>query len=291
MGLSEIRGLAGIASGNRLIARHMGAIICLINQKGGCGKSSTTFHLAGAFANQGNSVLLVDADPQGSLSQGFLGPEHIESLQITETVTGAFDGSFDFCAHTQAIHRTEIPGISIVPANHNLTEFNVPHPERLGMQQFALAQFLDALPDHDLTLIDCPPNLYGCSWSALLAADYVIIPVPPEDFGAQGLRVVHQAIEQAQRLNPRLKLLGHLVTRLDRRLVVHRTYETRLRSLYSSSVLTTVIPEASAFKVALACRQPVGTFSPRSTAAKLTDQLSREIVDRMQGITREAAVA
>jgi chromosome partitioning protein len=265
--------------------------ICLINQKGGCGKSSTCFHLAGSFADQGYSVLLVDADPQGSLSQGFFGPEFIEFLPPWQTVTGAFDGSFEVQPHDQGIHTTALPRISIVPANHGLTEFNVPHPERLGMEQFALARFLDALPSFDLTLIDCPPNLYCCSWSALLAADYVLIPVPPEDFGAQGLRVVHQAIEHARQLNPRLELLGHLVTRFDRRLIVHRTYESRLRLLYGPSVLTTVLPEASAFKVSLACRRPVGTFSPRSTSARLTAELSREIVDRMQRNVKEAARA
>ena len=78
-----------------------------------------------------------------------------------------------------------------------------------------------------------------------------MIPVPPEDFATQGLRTVHQAIEQAQVLHPTLKLLGHLVIRADRRLLVHRTYESQLRELYGVSVLPTVIPEASAFKVAL----------------------------------------
>ena len=67
--------------------------ICLINQKGGCGKSSTCFHLAGHFAEQGMNVLLIDADPQGSLSQGFFGPTAIESLAPRETLAAIFDES------------------------------------------------------------------------------------------------------------------------------------------------------------------------------------------------------
>jgi chromosome partitioning protein len=105
--------------------------------------------------------------------------------------------------------------------------------------------------------------------------------VPPEDFGTQGLRAVHQAIEQAKALNPALRLLGHLVTRRDRRLVVHRSYEQRLRNLYGEMMLDTVIPEASAFKVALACRTPVEASSPRCSAAGLTRSLAREILDRV----------
>lgn len=272
----------------------LGSIICLINQKGGCGKSSTCFHLAGAFAQMGLKVLLIDADPQGSLSQGFFGSQLVETLEADETLAGAFDGSFIFQKPALAVRSTSWPAISIVPANQCLTQFNVPHPERLGLEQFALHEFLQSLPPFDITLIDCPPNLYGCSWSALLASDYVVIPVPPEDFGAQGLRVVHQAIENAQLLNPRLSLLGHIVTRFDRRLTVHRSYEQKLREIHGDSVLRTVIPEVSAFKVSLACRCPVGIYSPRTSAACLTSELGREILDHIHvanGYNTEAVTA
>jgi chromosome partitioning protein len=154
----------------------LGSIICFINQKGGCGKSSTCFHLAGAFAQMGLKILLIDADPQGSLSQGFFGPQLIETLETDETLAGAFDGSFTFQKPALAVRSTPWPAISIVPANQRLTPFNVPQPERLGLEQFALHEFLHSLPPFDITLIDCPPNLYGCSWSSLLASDYVVIP-------------------------------------------------------------------------------------------------------------------
>ena len=130
----------------------------------------------------------------------------------------------------------------------------------------------------DLILIDCPPNLYQCSWNALLASKFVVIPVPPEDFATQGLRTVHQAIEQAQLLQPALRLLGHLIIRSDSRLLVHRTYEQQLRTLYGTSVLTTVIPEASAFMVALSCRHPVNLYAPTSKAAQLTAILADELL-------------
>ena len=82
-------------------------------------------------------------------------------------------------------------------------------------------------------------------------------------------------------LNPSLRSLGHLVTRFDRRLVVHRTYEQRLREMYGDLTLDTVIPEAAAFKVAVSCRRPVEYQEPRSRAAQLTRQLAREILHRM----------
>lgn len=266
----------------------MATTICFINQKGGCGKSSTCFHLGGQFAADGYRVLLVDADPQGSLSQGFLGSEYVEYLDSDETLAACFSDRGLYVSLEQLVQPTGVPGLDIICANQSLASFNAPCPETTGLQQFTLGSLLGDV-EHDLILIDCPPNLYQCSWNAMLAADFVVIPIPPEDFGTQGLRAVHQAIDEAQRLNPRLRLLGHLVTRFDRRLIVHQQYQRKLRDLYGGSVFQTVIPEASAFKVALACRKPVAQFSPRSPASRLTSQLSREILDRIAEPTQMAA--
>ncbi len=255
--------------------------ICLINQKGGCGKSSTCFHLAGSYARKGKHVLLVDADPQGSLSQGFFGSAVTEMLPAAETLAAVFDEEMFLGSPEKLAVPTPFERISIVRANQTLARYNTPTPELAGLTQYALREFLEALTGYDLVLIDCPPNLYQCSWNAMLAADRVVIPVPPEDFGTQGLRVVHQAVMNARRLNPGLDLLGHVVTRYDVRLLVHRSYEKKLRGLYGEMMLDTVIPEASAFKVALACRQPVSFYSPASKAAELTDRLADELTERI----------
>jgi chromosome partitioning protein len=266
------------------------SVICFINQKGGCGKSSSCFHLAGTLAQAGNRVLLVDADPQGSLSQGFFGSQLVECLAPQETLAALFQQDFLFDP-TSLVVKTPFLNISMIRANQHLAQHNGPSPETTGLQQFALDSLLNRLDAFDIVLIDCPPNLYTCSWNGLLAADWVVIPVPPEDFGTQGLRAVHQAIENAQLLNHRLRLLGHLVTRHDKRLLIHRAYEQKLRSLYGESVFKTVIPEASAFKVALAGRQPVTYFSPRSKAGLLTSALACEIVDTIDETTENRNVA
>jgi chromosome partitioning protein len=257
--------------------------ICFINQKGGCGKSSSCLHLAGYFANIGLRVLAIDADPQGSLSQGFFGSEAIENLSARETLAAVFADDDVACANV-LVTSTRFERISVIRANAYLAQHNTPQPERAGMKQFAVASFLESLTCFDLILIDCPPNLYQCSWNAMLACNFVVIPVPPEDFATQGLRTVHQAIEQAQFLSPELHLLGHLVIRADSRLVVHRTFEQHLRRLYGANVLSTVIPEASAFKVALSCRQPVNHYAPMSRAAQLINRLGEELVNRVNEV-------
>src|SRR5579862_2096909 len=171
--------------------------ICFINQKGGCGKSSSCFHPAGHFAVRGLRVLVVDADPQGSLSQGFFGSAAVEQLLPRETLAAVF-AEDEIASPHLLVTPTLFERISVIRANAQLAKHNVPEPENAGMKQFALASFLETVPGFDLILVDCPPNLYLCSWNAMLASSFVVIPVPPEDFATQGLRTVHQAIEHAR---------------------------------------------------------------------------------------------
>lgn len=254
--------------------------LCLINQKGGVGKSSTCFHLAGAYAALGFRVLVIDVDPQGSVSQGFFGSEAVEDFGAEVTVAALFDEAWGFGDWSRLIHETSFNRIHACPANQELAQYNTPCPEDSGLSQFALREFVEEQVGFDIVLIDCPPNLYRCSWTAMIAADWVVIPVNPEDFGTQGLRAVHQAVENARVLNPNLRRLGHLVTRSDGRLLVHKAYERRLRKRYGDLVLQNILPELSAFKVAVAERTPVEFHDTRSRAARLTRNLCREILDR-----------
>lgn len=256
-------------------------VFAVINQKGGVGKSSSCFHLSGAYAAMGLRVLVIDADPQASITQGFFGSEAVEEMSIEQTVAALFDDRCAFHDRSSLVHETEFDRIHVCPSNQGLATFNHPTPEESGMRQYALGEFIESQVAYDVVLIDCPPNLYECTWAALVAADWVIIPVNPEDFGTQGLRAVHQAVENARVLNPRLRRLGHLVTRSDSRLLIHKFYEARLRKKYGNLVLTNFLSELSAFKVAVANRTPVQFHEPNGRAARLTRNLCREILDRI----------
>lgn len=256
-------------------------VFAVINQKGGVGKSSSCFHLSGAYAAMGLRVLVIDADPQASVTQGFFGSESVEAMSTEQTIAALFDEECAFVDHSTLVHATEFDRIHVCPSNQELAKFNHPTPEESGMQQYALVEFIESQVDYDVVLIDCPPNLYECTWASLVAADWVIIPVNPEDFGTQGLRAVHQAVENARVLNPKIRRLGHLVTRSDSRLLIHKFYETRLRKKYGNLVLNNFLSELSAFKVAVANRTPVQFHEPNGRAARLTRKLSREILDRI----------
>lgn len=228
----------------------------------------------------GFRVLVVDADPQASISQGFFGSEAIEGLPERSTIAPLFGDEFGFIDWRDLVEPTAFQGIDICRANQHLAKYNHPTPGDAGMGQFALREFIESQQGYDVVLIDCPPNLYRCTWSALIAADWVVIPVNPEDFGTQGLRAVHEAIENARVLSPTLRRLGHLVTRSDGRLLIHKFYERGLRKKYGNLVLDSFLSELAAFKMAVAERSPVEFHAPKSRAARLTRELSREILDR-----------
>src|SRR3954449_5241276 len=113
-----------------------------LNRKGGVGKTSSVFHLAGSFAGLlGKRVLVCDLDPQASLSQGYFGPVFVESLPKERTVAALFDDSFD-PAPEDLVYPTGFENISIVPASNELTDHNTPRPEESRYQD-ALRDFLD----------------------------------------------------------------------------------------------------------------------------------------------------
>jgi chromosome partitioning protein len=252
-----------------------------LNRKGGVGKTSSVFHFSGSFARAGHRCLVCDVDPQSSLTQGFFGPRFVEELPKSSTVAALFDDSFD-PDPDELIRPTAFENIWIVPASNHLNDHNTPRPEESGEQQSALRDFLSEVKDRfDVILIDCPPNLLLCSHAALLASDFVVVPVIPEDFSSQGLIYVQQAIDAAMTTrNPKLRLLGYVLTSYNRQLGIHKAYEKLLREQYEDLVFENVMPLVTAFKEAVARRRPIAEDKPKSAAAEAIDALCREILER-----------
>ena len=263
--------------------------VAMLNRKGGVGKSSCCQHLAGALASSGRNVLLVDMDPQASLTQGFFGPQATEAFAKAETLAALFDDDCD-PAPERLIRETPFERISIAPGSNFLDAYNVPEPQKAGALQTALRSFLkEVQAAYAVVLIDCPPNLHLCSWNALLAADFVMVPLQPEDFGAQGITHVQRAIDLAlAKYNPQLRLLGYLVTMVQKRLGVHTLYERQLRQLYGDDVFQTTVPMVKDFKEAVAARSPLAQYKGRGAAAKamqaVAEEMYRRVVDRRQRV-------
>lgn len=260
-------------------------VVTLLNQKGGVGKTSTCHHLAGALARMGRRVLLVDNDPQASLTQGIYGPEAAAGLDPDGTVVAAYRGLVATAG--QLARPTGVADVELVAGHPELAGFNV-HATSAGPAAAADAECLRELLDlsahggrWDVVLIDCPPNLQLCSLAALLASTALVVPVLPEDYGAQGLWPVSLFASTARSLNPALGRLAILVNKLDRRLSLHGLYERKVRECYPAEVLSTVIPNAVAYPEAIAHRLPVSHHDPRSRAAEAMATLAGELLGRL----------
>jgi chromosome partitioning protein len=256
-------------------------VITMLNQKGGVGKTSCTHHLGGTLATMGWRVLLLDDDPQSSLSQGFWGPDAVREVDPAETMAALYAGHRPF--PTQVIRPTGIAGIDLVPGSRACTPFNVPDPHWADPeQQGCIRAFLrDVADDYDVVLIDCPPNLHLCSWAALVASDHLIVPLQPEDYGAQGIIDVRDSVAMVRGgPNPGLSLLGYLLTMVAKE-SLHRAFEGVLRAALGDDVFAATVPRAAAYKEAIASRLPIAQYKPRGAPAKAIRAVADELIARV----------
>jgi chromosome partitioning protein len=256
--------------------------ITLLNQKGGVGKTSTCHHLAGTLAAAGQRILLIDNDPQSSLTQGLFGPQTTRDLDPAGTIAAAYSG---VAVPEQIVRRTEVGGIDLVPGSRHAMRFNIPEPWAADRDlQLGIRDVVEAVRDrYDLILIDCPPNLHLCSWAALVASDFVVVPLQPEDYGSQGIIDVQESVALVAELaNPGLSILGYLITMAQPRRSIHQMYEETLRAQYGDDVFATRVPHAAEFPEAIAYRKSIAQYKPRGAAARAIQALAAELVARIE---------
>src|SRR5262249_21270052 len=160
---------------------------------------------------------------------------------------------------------------------------NVPEPWAAGRDlQLGIREVVEHVRgSYDLVLIDCPPNLHLCSWAALVAADHLIVPLQPEDYGAQGIIDVQESVALVAELaNPGLDLLGYLTPMSNGRKSIHKMYEETLRAQYGADVFETRVPHAAEFPEAIAFRKPIAQYKPKGAAAKAIKALADELLAR-----------
>jgi chromosome partitioning protein len=265
-------------------------IITLLNLKGGVGKTSTTHHLAGSFAKAGMRCLVVDNDPQASLTMGLFGPEVTRAIDPEESVSALYSPGLSAIPEV-LIKPTGFDRISIIPGSESLTPYNITPASEWPRSERGLADLLEEVrDDYDVCLIDCPPNLHLCSWAALVASDYIIIPLQCEDYGSMGLGPVQRSVQAVQAgPNPALHNLGYLLTMYDKRLGIHSAYETMLRQMYGAAVFTAPFPLAKDYKEAVAARQPISHYKPKSAAAKAAKAVADELLHRVAMVEQARA--
>jgi len=257
-------------------------VISPCNRKGGVGKSSSVFHLGGYFAAQGLDVLLIDNEPQHSLTNGLIGPEATNSLDPRFTTAALFNP--EITATPQSlIRKTELKNIDLVCGSDALDQFNGPPEQQPIESQLVIKQFVDQVKhQYDFVLIDNPPNLQVCTYSSLAASNFTYCISKPQEYDVQGLVPVQNAIDTVLRTtNPTLRLAGYVLNMVNARRSLHKAYEELLRNTYGQKVFATTIPDWNDFAESLTARKPISLYKPRSPAAKVIEALAKELTGRI----------
>lgn len=252
----------------------MGKIICLANQKGGVGKTTTTINLAASLAVLEQKVLVIDADPQANATSGLgFDVKNVQS-SIYECIVNEVDAS-------KVTLETQVANLDIIPSHIDLVGaeiemLNLPNREKV------LRNSIEQLKDsYDFIFIDCSPSLGLITVNALTAADSVIIPVQCEYFALEGLGKLLNTIKIIQnRLNPNLAIEGFLLTMFDGRLNLSNQVYEEVKHHFQEMVFETVIQRNVKLSEAPSYGKPVVLYDASSKGAINHMNLAREILQR-----------
>jgi len=256
---------------------HKAAIIALCNQKGGVGKTTSTINLGAALVETGRDVLLVDFDPQGSLSIGLGVNPHMLDRSVYDLLIPRGTITAD-----QVIVHSDIAGLDILPANIDLSAAEVQLVSEVAREQTLTRVLAPLTKKYDIIMIDCAPSLGLLTINALTAAAYVIVPLECEFFALRGVALLTDTIAKVQeRLNADLIMLGVLPTMFDHRTLHAREVLERVVDAFGESVFHSVIRRTVKFPETTVAGEPITTYASGSSGAEAYRTLAREVLARL----------
>jgi chromosome partitioning protein len=247
--------------------------ICIANQKGGVGKTTTAINLSASLALSSKKTLIVDIDPQGNAGSGVGQSSDGHATIYDALVEGEPMGS--------VVQITNIANLFLACSNIDLTGAEielVAMPER----EFRLRKSLEQVKnDFDFIIIDCPPSLGLLTINALVASDSVLIPLQCEYYALEGLSQLLNTIKLVKaRLNPELALEGILLTMYDKRNNLSRQVAEEIMKHFSTKVFKVVVPRTVRLAECPSHGKPIYFYDKQSVATQCYLDLARQVLER-----------
>ncbi|HEB71269.1 MAG TPA: ParA family protein [Nitrospirae bacterium] len=260
----------------------MKRVICVANQKGGVGKTTTTVNLGACLAVADQNVLLLDIDPQGNATTGLGLPKNQGDANI---YTALMEGEIT----PSMIYDTAVDRLKAIPSTTDLygAEIELVTVENRERRLLELIQQVE--DDFDFVLIDCPPSLGMLTINALSASDSVVIPLQTEYYAMEGLSQLDKTIGRIRdAFNPELKIEGILFTMVDGRTVLSQQVIKEVRDHYGDLVFTTVIPRNIRLSEAPSHGKPIILYDFKSKGADAYIDFAHELIQNHKRAERNS---